>query len=199
MDNNARRRERYATDPEYRAKAVERARKRRETNPEDEREYQRRYYERHKDEINAKSRAKYASDPEMRAATRRRARERAQRDPEAVSEYGKRWQRRVRYGVDDATWQQMLADQEGACAVCRAPFGNETPRIDHDHACCPGRGSCGRCVRALLCDRCNLGIGRFGDDAALMRAAADYIDGHRNRFGGGNTQPNQPERDQHHD
>jgi hypothetical protein len=31
-------------------------------------------------------------------------------------------------------------------------------------------------VRALLCHHCNVSLGRFKDDPALLRAAADYLE-----------------------
>ncbi|MET7815131.1 endonuclease domain-containing protein [Streptomyces sp. NPDC005395] len=51
---------------------------------------------------------------------------------------------------------RLLLIQEGKCAICGTPGSAEaTMHIDHDHACCPGRRSCGACVRGLLCNRCN--------------------------------------------
>lgn len=51
------------------------------------------------------------------------------------------------------------------CGLCRrrlclssGGFG-EAFAIDHDHECCPGSESCGRCVRGLLCNGCNLSLG----------------------------------------
>jgi hypothetical protein len=63
-----------------------------------------------------------------------------------------------------------------ACALCVA---TERLDIDHDHACCPGDRSCGKCVRGFLCRSHNVGLGMFGDDPAQLRAAADYIERHR--------------------
>lgn len=47
--------------------------------------------------------------------------------------------------------------------------------VDHDHTCCPGKRSCGRCVRGLLCNRCNRALGQFGDDIETLRRAVAYL------------------------
>lgn len=33
--------------------------------------------------------------------------------------------------------------------------------VDHDHDCCPGGWSCGRCVRGLICSECNVLEGKI--------------------------------------
>lgn len=79
-----------------------------------------------------------------------------------------------------------LFDDPG-CAICHRDILGATVRtgsgrarsalvVDHDHACCPGGKSCGRCVRGFLCGGCNTGIGLFSENAAVIRAAADYLD-----------------------
>jgi len=44
--------------------------------------------------------------------------------------------------------------------------------VDHDHNCCNGVKSCGKCVRGIICNRCNKAVDKY--ETGLMRA--DYPD-----------------------
>ena len=73
-----------------------------------------------------------------------------------------------RYGITAEEADAMLVAQGGRCAVCRsAPAAH----VDHDHR--TGR------VRQLLCFNCNGGLGQFKDDPVVLRAAARYVEHHR--------------------
>lgn len=48
--------------------------------------------------------------------------------------------------------------------------------VDHDHECCPGSRSCGRCVRGFLCPNCNAASGMVGENPSVARRLADYIE-----------------------
>lgn len=77
-------------------------------------------------------------------------------------------------------YDARLEAQGGLCAICaRVPPVRRRPAVDHDRACCSGNKSCGSCVRALLCDGCNIGLGSFEDDPVRLRAAADYVESFR--------------------
>lgn len=73
----------------------------------------------------------------------------------------------------------LLDEQGGRCAICDSddPGDERAGRfhVDHDHACCPGRRSCGQCIRGLLCRACNTALGNFGDDRARLLRAAEYL------------------------
>lgn len=84
--------------------------------------------------------------------------------------------RERKYGLAPGQYTAMLAEQDNRCASCGSEFGGEIPHIDHDHACCPGQGSCGKCVRGLLCHRCNNGLGCFSDDPDRLRQAITYLE-----------------------
>ena len=80
--------------------------------------------------------------------------------------------RAMLYGLTN----EQLAAMLGRCAICGTTEpGTKGWQVDHDHACCPGVGSCGNCVRGVLCVECNMGIGRFHDDPARLLAAIDYL------------------------
>ena len=59
------------------------------------------------------------------------------------------------------------------CDICGRD--GETLAVDHDHECCSGKYSCGRCIRGFLCNNCNNGLGRFRDDPALLESAIKYL------------------------
>lgn len=88
-----------------------------------------------------------------------------------------------KYGLTVEAFDAMLSAQGGGCAVCGATPAVTGRRlaVDHDHGCCPGERSCGKCVRGLLCFACNSSLGKLGDDPARLRAAADYLESHMAR------------------
>ena len=75
-------------------------------------------------------------------------------------------------------YDKILADQGGVCAVCRRePPSARNFSVDHNHTCCPGKKSCGKCNRGLLCSNCNMGIGLFADDPVRLMRAINYLGG----------------------
>jgi len=76
-------------------------------------------------------------------------------------------------------YYEILREQGGQCAICRAEHPGDIRlgrfHVDHDHACCPGFGSCGKCVRGLLCRGCNTALGNFRDDPDVLLAALSYL------------------------
>lgn len=112
----------------------------------------------------------------------------ASRSTEANREASRRWReenpratRAIRlkamYGITMASYEAMLAAQGGGCAICNSEHAGPggSFRVDHDHSCCPGKKSCGQCVRGLLCNTCNVGVGMLRDSEDLLRRAAEYV------------------------
>lgn len=88
---------------------------------------------------------------------------------------------RYSYSLTPDQYNTLLERQGGRCPICRTdtPGGKGTWHIDHDHACCPKKGrSCGKCVRNLLCNSCNTGLGLFGDNVKFLLSAAKYLESH---------------------
>ena len=76
---------------------------------------------------------------------------------------------RSAYGMTESEYETLVQRQHGRCAIC----GDQPGRlvVDHDHE--------SGCVRGLLCDACNRGIGQFHDNPAICRLAAAYAMQHR--------------------
>ena len=72
------------------------------------------------------------------------------------------------YNLTPEQLAAMIATQDNRCAICGLPpKEGKVLHIDHDHA--TGR------VRALLCSNCNVGLGSFQDDSALLAKAITYL------------------------
>jgi hypothetical protein len=86
-----------------------------------------------------------------------------------------------KYRLSPEALEEMLRDQNGACAICRRDWEDCVSAkrlryemrflqylcVDHDHV--TGK------VRGLLCNGCNTAIGMFDEDARRFQAAADYL------------------------
>jgi len=120
----------------------------------------------------------YCNDPAIKAALA--AYQRARYNKAAQAEY-----HRLRlYRLTPEAYLNMLQEQGNKCAGCRGPFSDtNVPHVDHDHSCCAGgkvRKECGgKCVRGLLCDGCNKGIGLAKDNPAVTRAWTLYLEGYQ--------------------
>ncbi|WFE40167.1 endonuclease VII domain-containing protein [Micromonospora sp. WMMD998] len=73
---------------------------------------------------------------------------------------------RRRYGVGEKEFQELLAEQGGACAICR--------RLDPEHLDHDDRTGW---VRGILCFNCNGGLGQFKDDLDNLAGAITYLRG----------------------
>lgn len=87
------------------------------------------------------------------------------------------WRKRAtlkRYNLTPEQFDVMVDTRGDRCDIC-GEVPNETLHVDHDHLCCTGQRSCGKCVRGLLCARCNRGLGDFRDKIYLLNSAIQYL------------------------
>ena len=74
-----------------------------------------------------------------------------------VRESKKRSQWRYKVDKDKLIELQNFRCANSMCGENIASAGH----VDHDHSCCSGKKSCGKCVRGLLCQNCNRALGMF--------------------------------------
>ena len=83
-----------------------------------------------------------------------------------------------RYGL---TLDKFLEMSKDGCQICRETRERNL-NVEHDHNCCSGQGAtCGKCVRGVVCNRCNLTIGKYEnglirDDNELKDKIKEYLE-----------------------
>lgn len=78
-----------------------------------------------------------------------------------------------KYGITVQDYNRMYSEQEGCCAICGVhvlDMKDDKTFLSVDH--CHSTGQ----VRGLLCDSCNLGLGKFYDDVERLNRAIEYLE-----------------------
>ena len=129
--------------------------------------------------------------PECKPA-RRRAQTNAsnrlwrQRHPGAATRKEKGWHSKWRAENPDQAREHSLRQRHGGltlagraaiaaadggnCPICRKPTDGKM-EVDHDHGCCPGKRSCGHCIRGVVHHRCNIVL----DEAIKLGCSHPYV------------------------
>jgi hypothetical protein len=81
------------------------------------------------------------------------------------------------YGITQKQYDAMLERQGGSCAMCDRPQSElmRNLAVDHDHSCCSGKKSCGKCVRGLLCPACNTFLRKVESGKVSMERLNAYV------------------------
>lgn len=84
-----------------------------------------------------------------------------------------------KYGLTRDQYNEKLKFQDFVCAICKEPETSVDPRtgtlkslaVDHCHK---HKG-----IRELLCNRCNITLGKINDDVDLLQKMIDYLNKHK--------------------
>jgi hypothetical protein len=81
-----------------------------------------------------------------------------------------------RYGITSDVVHALYKAQKGKCKICKNPgdvfelgFVNKSKQLCIDHSRRTGK------VRGLLCNGCNLGLGKFKDNKESLKRAIKYL------------------------
>jgi hypothetical protein len=81
-----------------------------------------------------------------------------------------------RFGLTPEQYIDISNAQDNVCKICGSEDGSgKRLSVDHDHSCCFGPSSCGKCIRGLLCSRCNKTLGMVNDDASMLNKMVAYL------------------------
>jgi len=137
-------------------------------------------YEEYKAKERIKRKERYHSDPAVRerkklyrekpdVKARKNERERyyhslKKENPDYIRKR-KNTELKCYYNIDIVQYEKMLQQQNNTCAICKSIM--QKPCVDHCHAT--------NKIRGILCNDCNLGLGKFKDNVDSLRSAIEYL------------------------
>ena len=90
---------------------------------------------------------------------------------EAKIAYAKNRKNWMRHRMLEEDYNFLYNLYEGKCHSCKDRLAIN---IDHDHNCCDGSFSCGKCVRGILCSQCNTALGLLSDSTEKIKNLLKY-------------------------
>jgi hypothetical protein len=115
---------------------------------------------------------------------REHSREVSNRYTENNPDKNRKYALKTKYDMTVKQFEEMLSYQNGVCALCGLPTQDgQTLVVDHDHKCCPGKKSCGKCIRGILHSNCNVVLGMLNESSFLAVKAYEYIKLHKKKRG----------------
>ncbi len=135
--------------------------------------------------LSEKRKEAYQKDPEPAKSKQKQLRK---EKPEVFRGYDLK----KRYKITLEDFDRLFENQGRKCAACGSTDSGEKPprtwHIDHDHACCPNRrgGTCGKCIRGILCRPCNMAAGNAEDSIERLRGIASYLENYQKKGPGEN-------------
>lgn len=99
------------------------------------------------------------------------------RNPEKTKQNMRRW-RLFHYKMTVNDFNNKLISQNNKCAICLTdkPGGiHKQWHVDHDHECCNGKDTCGKCTRGILCRPCNQALGLVNDNKDILLKMINYL------------------------
>lgn len=111
---------------------------------------------------------------------------RSQWSPERRAEWLKgQWVYHIKrdFSMTPEYYDSLLKAQGDVCKACKQVETKvnhisgvlQRLAVDHDHKCCVKTPTCGKCVRGLLCARCNTLVGKFEQDLSVGANILEYL------------------------
>lgn len=145
------------------------------------REWERQYKAAHRERTRELRRKRYEFFPEKREQKKATDRRSYWRHVEKRRAECRRWHsenrdraaenKRIRaYGLDLESWNILFSSQGNRCRICQTSDPKHKLGWSTDHDKITGK------VRGILCPLCNTGLGSFGHNPNIARAAATYLE-----------------------
>ena len=116
---------------------------------------------------NACKRARYRDDPSRKALHAKCGKQWREENRERAKFITWRSALKRQYGLTHEEYLRQVGRQDSRCALCKL---QKKLVIDHNHKT--------EQFRALLCRKCNAGLGQFDDNPAMLERAARYLRKH---------------------